>query len=69
MHENNKLLPDANPAVESLPEDAAEGETCAHARSVGEDTAKAIVDNEVRNLIETAIASFTAMGGKLAADS
>ncbi len=69
MHDNNKLLPDMNPAVESLPEEAAEGALCAHAHCVGEDTAKTIVDNEVRNLIETAIASFTAMGEKLAADS
>jgi hypothetical protein len=69
MHENNKLLPDTEPAAESLPEDAAEEKSCAHARSVGEDTAKIMVDNEVRNLIQTAIASFTAKGGKLAADS
>ncbi len=69
MHENNKLLPDANPMVESLLEEAAEGAPRAPAGSVGEETAKAIVDNEVRNLIETAIASYAAMGGKLAADS
>lgn len=69
MHENNKLLPDTDTAVEPLAEAAAEEKPCAHARGIGEDTAKIMVDNEVRNLIKTAIASFAAMGGKLAADS